>query len=134
MSLNRNLDHQFNIKFMMLILLIVISLNIFSLAIFNYWTSTKPQIKFAIIDLAGLINSNREKWQEELIKNKSGEETQKIILDRIQKFGQKADGAVIKLQKQCACTLLIKQAVVASAVQVPDLTFVLERIISEDVK
>lgn len=105
--------------------------NLLCFSVYAYLDSKKPQLRFATVDLAGLINKNREKWQAELISNKNSEETQKILIERIQKFGAKADESILKLQEKCSCTILIKQAVISPASQVPDLTSVLSVIIEE---
>lgn len=105
--------------------------NLFCFSLYAFWDSRKPQLRFATVDLAGLINKNREKWQAELITNKNKDESQKILIEKIQKFGAKADESILKLQEKCGCTILIKQAVISPAHQVPDLTSVLAVIIEE---
>lgn len=122
---------EFSVKNYIFGFLAMLVFNLLCFSIYSFVDSKKPQLRLATVDLAGLINKNREKWQTELISNKDSEATQKILVEKIQKFGVKADESIAKLQEKCSCTILIKQAVISSAAQVPDLTPILAAIIEE---
>ena len=82
--------------------------------------SQKPS--FATVDL-NRINDIEQLRVATLMLNPTGTDADRAAATRLtESFASDLTGAVAAVQKECACTLFVRAAVVTSAVGVPDLT------------
>ncbi len=78
------------------------------------------QTKFAVVDLATVVRKNQEASVALLAGGGADQGTRDTALASAQSFGKRLDAAVIALSKECACVLLMREAVVAG--EVDDMT------------
>ncbi len=75
---------------------------------------------FAVVDLTGLVRKQQERAIRAMADPLADEATKRAALASAGEFGKRADAAVVALSQECACVLLVREAVVSG--QVEDLT------------
>lgn len=80
----------------------------------------KAKAKFAVVDLASVVRMNQEAAVALLASGAADQRSRDAALASAQGFGKRLDAAVVDLSRDCGCVLLMREAVVAGAVD--DLT------------
>lgn len=84
-----------------------------------------PKQRFAAVDLSALIRKNQERGLRLLADPTTSDSMKKEAIAMSAEFGKRADAEVSNLSRDCACILLMREAVVAGDIE--DLTPVLAK-------
>lgn len=83
-------------------------------------TSGPQAARYAVVDLAGVVARVQEENVRTITSANSGEGARRLAMERAAAFGSQANAAVVKLSQECDCVILMREAVIAGAVE--DLT------------
>lgn len=83
-------------------------------------TQRPAQARFAVVDLAAIVRANQAKSVATLADKDADPAAKTAALARTRDFGKRLDQEVGVLSTECACVLLMREAVVAG--QLEDLT------------
>ncbi|MCG2583886.1 hypothetical protein [Massilia sp. TS11] len=81
--------------------------------------------RIAVIDLAALVRAQEAKFNEAATRVQSDQDRQALVQAASaagNDFARKLPGALADLQRDCACTILDRSAVLAERAEVADLT------------
>lgn len=76
--------------------------------------------RFAVVDLTGVITKHQEKAVRMLADPGSDETAKKAAIVSAGEFGKRVNAEVLAISQECACVVLMREAVVAG--QIEDLT------------
>lgn len=76
--------------------------------------------RYAVVDLSGVVARVQEENVRTMTSASTGDAAKKLAMERAAAFGSQANAAVVKLSQECDCVILMREAVIAGAVE--DLT------------
>lgn len=77
-------------------------------------------MRYAVVDLTGVVAKVQEENVRTITSATTGETAKKQAMERAAAFGSQANAAVLKLSQECDCVILMREAVIAGALE--DLT------------
>ncbi|MDP2369166.1 TrbI F-type domain-containing protein [Rhodoferax sp.] len=76
--------------------------------------------RYAVVDLTGVVARVQEENVRTITSASTGEAAKKQAMERAAAFGNQVNAAVVNLSQECDCVILMREAVIAGAVE--DLT------------
>lgn len=100
-------------------LVLAILFSIVLIALYHFWLA-KPAAGFAVVDINSVVKIKEAEFTALLSRPGVGDRDRIAAYQLVSQMGPQIDRAVGELQKDCACTILVKSAVIAGPAE--DLT------------
>lgn len=104
---------------LMAALLTSVALTVGLIAIYHFWLA-RPSAGFAVVDIASVVRVKEAEFTALLSRPEVSDKERMAAYQLVSRMGPEIERAVGELQKECACTIIVKSAVIAGAAE--DLT------------
>jgi len=103
----------------LLTLMAALIISVGLIAIYHFWLA-RPSAGFAVVDIASVVRVKEAEFTALLSRPEVSDKERMAAYQLVSRIGPEIERAVGELQKECACTIIVKSAVIAGAAE--DLT------------
>lgn len=103
----------------LLTLMAALIISVGLIAIYHFWLA-RPSAGFAVVDIASVVKVKEAEFTALLSRPEVSDKERMAAYQMVSRMGPEIERAVGELQKECACTIIVKSAVIAGAAE--DLT------------
>jgi len=104
---------------LMAALLTSVAFTVGLIAIYHFWLA-RPSAGFAVVDIASVVRVKEAEFTALLSRPEVSDKERMAAYQLVSRMGPEIERAVGELQKECACTIIVKSAVIAGVAE--DLT------------
>ena len=103
----------------LLTLMAALIISVGLIAIYHFWLA-RPSAGIAVVDIASVVRVKEAEFTALLSRPEVSDKERMAAYQLVSRIGPEIERAVGELQKECACTIIVKSAVIAGAAE--DLT------------
>lgn len=103
----------------LLTLMAALIISVGLIAIYHFWLA-RPSAGIAVVDIASVVRVKEAEFTALLSRPEVSDKERMAAYQLVSRMGPEIERAVGELQKECACTIIVKSAVIAGAAE--DLT------------
>ena len=86
------------------------------ISVYHFWLA-KPAARFAVVDIASVVKVKEAEFTALLLRPEVSDKERMAAYQLVSRIGPEIEHAVGELQKECACTIIVKSAVIAGAAE-----------------